>query len=69
MNFIRKYPKVFKFNLKPNFISNILNYTETKQANRARNFFSLEMDELRITQNCLELDIKKQVSLTFCLYP
>ena len=65
MKFIRKYPKVFKVNSKPNFISNISNYTETNQAKRARKVFSIEMDELRITQICLELDKKKQVSLKF----
>ena len=58
MNFIRKYPKVFKINLKPNFISNIPNYTKTNQANRPSSFFSTETDELIITQNCLELDNK-----------
>ena len=31
--------KVFKVNSKPNFISNISNYTETNQANRARKIF------------------------------
>ena len=65
MNFIRKCPKVFKVNSKANFISNIPNYTETNQGNRARKVFSIEMDELRITQNCLELDNRKQVSLKF----
>ena len=39
MNFMRKYPKVFKVNSKPNFISKIPNYTETNQANRAAKFF------------------------------
>ena len=69
MNFKRKYPKFFKVNLKPNFISNIPNYIETNQANRLPKFFSLETDELRITHNCLELNNKKQVSLKFRLYP
>ena len=39
MNFIRKYPKVFKVTLKPNFITNIPNYIETNQANRVAKFF------------------------------
>ena len=63
MNFIRKYPKVFKVNLKPNFISNITNYAERNQANLLAKFFSVETDELKIIQNCLELDNRKQVSL------
>ena len=39
MNFIRIYPKVFKVNSKPNFISNISKYTETNQDNRDGKFF------------------------------
>ena len=39
MNVVRKYPKIFKVNSEPNFISNISKYTETNQANRARKVF------------------------------
>ena len=42
------------------------NYTEINQVNHLRKFFfSIESDGLKITQNCLELDNEKQVSLKF----
>ena len=41
------------------------NYTEINQVNHLTSFFSIELDGLKITQNCLELDNKKQVSLKF----
>ena len=40
-------------------------YIEINQVNHLTKFFSIEIYELRITQNCLELDKKKQVSLKF----
>ena len=50
---------------KPNFISNMPNYIEINQVNHLTKFFSIESDGLKITQNCLDLDNKKQVFLKF----
>ena len=65
MNIIRKYPKVFKVNSKPNFILIYQTILKQIRLSGTQTFYSVEIGELRITQNCLELDNKKQVSLTF----
>ena len=45
------------------------NYTEINQVNHLKVFFSIESVGLKISQNCLEIDNKKQFSLKILTLP